>query len=724
MMREHETIFGILALETNSVTPMEKSLHKRRDFIKLASMGTVLSATPFSGLLYGFPDDDGKINREISKVHLLFKTHLDIGFTDYAANVLVTYFNHFLPVSLEMAKTSRLENPEQRFIWSTGAWLIYEYLEQSGPEKRKIMEQAIEAGDVVWHGIPFTMHSELMSSSMLHAGMRLGKVLDERFGKKTIAAKMTDVPGHTRSIVPVLQEEGITMLHIGVNSSSAVPAVPEMFTWRTPEGSEIMIMYHGDYGGIMVMPDQKTAVSIVFTDDNLGPQSQSEVSEIYRNLKQRFPNADIHASDFNQVAIDLGKYREDLPVVTSEIGDSWIYGVGSDPLRIAQFRELTRFREELLQSGELIAGSTEDLSFAIPLAMVAEHTWGLDVKEVLKSWDIYSQEKFEASRNTKPFKAIEKSWQEKRNYIRDAVDALNPDLSWKADEKLNAIIPVRNDLSGLDSLDMDEALDTKYFLVKFDHESCAIESLIQKDNGRNWADHQHSSGLFTYQTFEHNDYTRFMDQYLRIQPYWAISSFSKPGLENTDARQKTWQSRVKACFKSEEAEGVRIFIDSEVSGEDGKPPYGCPAQIRLEVFFPNNTPEIWLNLLWFNKPATRLPEALWYSFVPRLLEGETWIMDKSGHDVDPVDVVRNGGRKLHAVQKGVRAGEKNGKIIIESLDAPLVAPGERDPLNFDNALPDPEDGMHFCLCNNVWGTNFSMWFEDDMLFRFKMRFES
>ena len=26
--------------------------------------------------------------------------------------------------------------------------------------------------------------------------------------------------------------------------------------------------------------------------------------------------------------------------------------------------------------------------------------------------------------------------------------------------------------------------------------------------------------------------------------------------------------------------------------------------------------------------------------------------------------------------------------------------------------------MHFCLYNNVWGTNFVMWFDDDMQFRF------
>jgi hypothetical protein len=195
-------------------------------------------------------------------------------------------------------------------------------------------------------------------------------------------------------------------------------------------------------------------------------------------------------------------------------------------------------------------------------------------------------------------------------------------------------------------------------------------------------------------------------------------------LEYVISESNTWQSRVKKSVKTENNEGIRVYIASEITGKDGKPPYGCPAQIRLEVFFPADVPEIWMNLLWFNKKATRLPEALWFSFIPKLQEDETWIMDKSGLGVDPCDVVKNGGRKLHAVQKGVSAGAENGRVIIESLDAPLVAPGDRNLLNFDNALPLPGDGMHFCLCNNVWGTNFTMWFEDDMQFRFRLRFET
>ena len=90
-------------------------------------------------------------------------------------------------------------------------------------DKTKRLCEAIEDGDITWHGLPFTTHTELMSESLFRYGLSLSKELDKRFGKKTIAAKMTDVPGHTKAIIPHLAENGIEFLHIGVNPASAVP---------------------------------------------------------------------------------------------------------------------------------------------------------------------------------------------------------------------------------------------------------------------------------------------------------------------------------------------------------------------------------------------------------------------------------------------------------------------------------------------------------------------
>ena len=38
--------------------------------------------------------------------------------------------------------------------------------------------------------------------------------------------------------------------------------------------------------------------------------------------------------------------RAQLPVITQEIGDTWIHGVGTDPKKVAQYRELLRWRAQ------------------------------------------------------------------------------------------------------------------------------------------------------------------------------------------------------------------------------------------------------------------------------------------------------------------------------------------------------------------------------------------
>jgi hypothetical protein len=57
---------------------------------------------------------------------------------------------------------------------------------------------------------------------------------------------------------------------------------------------------------------------------------------------------------------------------------------------------------------------------------------------------------------------------------------------------------------------------------------------------------------------------------------------------------------------------------------------------------------------------------------------------------------------------------------METLDAPLVAPGEPSLLDFNNRQPDMSQGVQVNLFNNVWGTNFRMWFDDDARFRFAL----
>ena len=64
-------------------------------------------------------------------------------------------------------------------------FLIYDYLERAASQDRKRIEAALEAGDMAWHGLPFTTHSELMDASLFRYGLELSRTLDRRFGKQS-----------------------------------------------------------------------------------------------------------------------------------------------------------------------------------------------------------------------------------------------------------------------------------------------------------------------------------------------------------------------------------------------------------------------------------------------------------------------------------------------------------------------------------------------------------
>ena len=109
------------------------------------------------------------------------------------------------------------------------SWLLFEYLEQASAEDRKTMEEAIARGDIAWHALPFTWQTEMLDPSMIEGSLALSKTLDRRFGKVTTGAKMTDVPGHTRGMIPPLAKHGVTFLEIGVNGGSTVAQLPPIF---------------------------------------------------------------------------------------------------------------------------------------------------------------------------------------------------------------------------------------------------------------------------------------------------------------------------------------------------------------------------------------------------------------------------------------------------------------------------------------------------------------
>lgn len=658
----------------------------------------------------------------VERVHVIFKTHLDVGFTDYARQVVRRYFDEYIPGAMRLAAALRDDPQGRRFRWTIGSWLIYEYLESAPAEQRRLLEAAIARGDITWHGLPFTTHTELMDAELFRAGLSIAQELDRRFGRQTIAAKMTDVPGHTRAMVPLLAEAGIRFLHIGVNEAPRPPAVPPIFVWKDQDsGTDVIVIYHHAYGEVMSLPGTGEAFALVMTGDNLGPPAQKDVIAAYAALRQQFPDAHLIASTLDAVARTLVTVHDWLPVVTAEIGDTWIQGVGSDPTKVRHYRELLRLRRAWQASGKLAPDDPRRLAFNRRLLLIPEHTWGLDEKTHLADYAHYDTAQLAEWRKTPSFQRFEASWDEQRAYLDEAIAALD-DASLQAEARaaIQNSDPQRPDLRHYQPTSSPQ-MENAHFRANFDPATGALVSLQATATGQQWAAADHALGLLTYELFSAADYERYWEQYMRdrdrpeIQE-WARLDNTKPGLPAY--AHECWQPIIDAVYaRTSPAGEQRLFVGTMPQASQQ---YGAPARVCLEYLFHSERPQIDLALSWYEKPACRLPEAFWLSFRPRLPAALPLWLDKMGRRISPRDVVSGGGRSLHAVERGLTYGEHI--LDIDSLDAPLVAPGRPALLEFTDEQPDLSGGVHFNLYNNVWGTNFPMWFEDDAVFRFRLRF--
>lgn len=635
------------------------------------------------------------------RVHLVFKTHLDIGFTDHAEKVRRQYHERFIPQAIETGAHFYAENPEEpKFIWTTGAWLIWDHLNSRSPAEVTALEQAIERGLIRWHGLPFTTHTELMSADLFRAGLSYSQELDRRFGKQTIAAKMTDVPGHTLGMVPLLAEAGIRFLHLGVNTASPPPEVPDVFRWRAPDGAEVVVMYQRSYGETYFPEGFDDGLSFAHTQDNIGPQSVPQTAEAYRDMRRLEPGAIIRAATLEDYGAILWEKRERFPVLELELGDSWIHGSASDPLKTAKFLALQRLYDRFAGEGL----NTRRLAFGRGLAMVAEHTCGVDIKSYLRDDKAWAKADFEAARKTDyRFAYTEASWDEQRGYVDQAVAELDADDQQQAQAVLAELFaPAR-----VGGTSRETRLGAGGWLIELNEVTGDVTALTSP-RGRRMAGRNGSLIAYRYESYDAADIDRHMDSYLTHRQEWAVLDHDKPGLGLSGAALS------KVFVPSLERAGEGGFLLSMPT--EAVERFGAPRQ--LAVAFSADDGALQLRLSLRDKPANRMPEASFLSFTPD--SAKDWAFRKMGLWHRPGNYARSGGVQLQAVSAVRGEFASSEALVVEPLDTPLIAPQSWDFMRFCKGLPDFNDGIRFNLHNNKWGTNFPMWWEGDFSARFRI----
>lgn len=637
---------------------------------------------------------------------MVAKTHLDLGFTDLASAVTEQYLVDFFPRALSVADALRRRGGPERLVWTTGSWVLHHALLHARAVTARAVAEGVATGDLSWHALPVTTHTELLDADLFRSGLGFSADLDRRFGRTTTAAKMTDVPGHTRSMVPLLAEAGVTFLHLGVNPAWPVPDVPPVFRWHSPDGAEVVVAYQsGGYGGEVFVPGCDHALLFLHTADNLGPPSVEGVVETHRSAAARHPEAEVRASTLSAFADALAASgaTAHLPVVTAEIGDPWLFGAGSDPQKVRRYRSALRARRSAAEASldaEAARAVDEDL------LLVAEHTWGLDEKVTLRDpvpWDRWS---LSAVRSSAAGQRFEASWAEQRAYAERATARLSAGgVSVESSDAV--VVPSDPTSEGWWPVAPGTTVDLGGgWHLTVDRATGEVQT----------ADGTHRFGRITYQSFDEADYERF---YAGLTPTvedegWARRDNTKPGIDVDGAVSASWTPTVEGTWT--DALGRLLVVGRFPALPADR--LGAPA--RVTTVWSVDGATLRAEVAWWDKPANRLPEATWVSMVPAVAEPQRWMLDKLGQAVSPLDVVRRGGRSLHAVGHGMTYAGPDGTWRIRTLDAPLVAPGAPNLLDADPPLPDLTGGFHVLLHDNLWGTNFPMWNEGDAAFRFEI----
>jgi len=711
----------------------------------------------------------------ITAVHVILSCHLDVGFADTAANIINEWFHEFFPRALALGRELDARGGRERLKFMAQSYVVSLFLDCPpgfaglvcpSPEEVANFTQAVEAGYIYWHAFPFNGEAELSEPGMFAAALGLTHALDDRFKlprKATLSQR--DVPGLTRAALPALAAQGVRALTVGVNPFSTPPYVPRAFVWRDKgSGANVTAMWHPYYyGGIgysdaVVIPGLPHAIVFDWRGDNAGPPtSVQEVVADFAAISATFPGADVFASTLdNFTALLTPAVTAVLPVVETEIGDTWLHGAASDPHKSAMMKRASAARASCLDSGACPAGDASVANFTRLLLKNTEHTWGKSLNKFLGDFSNWSNAQLQAelARRAPNFMDVMASWQEQREWglayplqalpqghpLRAAVVEAWADVYPHGAPSREGWAPV-NDPGG--------EVAVGDWRVAFDGATGALALLVDSVGGGVWANASADGsflGLAEYHSYDNVSIAYWLQAYNARSP--NPNSFGKPNISEAGAANHTAGQQLRGLWTRADPTGsgaasflVHAAFALQVLHEE----YGAPSDLWLQYDLPSAAGgggssgaaarAINVSLTMLNKTATRLPEGLFLRFKPWGSGGSggplQYSVDKLGRPVDPLEVQPGGNHRQHGVGVGVTvalASGEGGGLLVRAPDAPLAVFGAPSifPVPTTTQPPEMGEGFSYLLINNLWNTNypcFIPWREGDEEIRWRFALE-
>lgn len=207
--------------------------------------------------------------------------------------------------------------------------------------------------------------------------------------------------------------------------------------------------------------------------------------------------------------------------------------------------------------------------------------------------------------------------------------------------------------------------------------------------------------------------------------HYIYLDLGKPGLNGTE--KMTVSPKPKTLwYKGNLSTSACSFLLESYFPPEVVTDYGGSQIIWIEVTIGEELSQpldINYAVYFVNKTATRIPESLSLYFKPIVQNASSMVVSKLGEQLSLLDVVKNGSKHLHASDCGISYSGR--QLSFEGLDTSIICIGFPTPFPTPMQQPDTNKGFAFNIYNNIWGTNYIMWYpylqdEASSKYRFRM----
>lgn len=339
------------------------------------------------------------------EIYILHHSHVDIGYTHVQTEVEQKHWQYYKQV-IDLARKTADYPAGSAFKWNVEVlWAVDGFLKQASPEEIQTFIDAVKKG---WIGLDALYGNELTALCRPEELINLvdyARTLRQSYGVKIDSAMITDVPGYTWGIVPVLAQSGIKYFSVGPNRGHRIGYTlstwgDKPFYWQSPSGRQRILcwvagegysFFHSgrlDAGRLFDylkrLDDSKYPYDMVQLRYSIGGDNgppDPEMSDFVRDWNQKYAYPKLVVATTTEMFREFERrYADKIPKYSGDFTPYWEDGAGSSAAETAINRQSA---ERLVQTEALWAMlnpaeyPAEQFQEAWRnVILYDEHTWG------------------------------------------------------------------------------------------------------------------------------------------------------------------------------------------------------------------------------------------------------------------------------------------------------------------------------------------------------------